>query len=154
MRGRYWWLLAALIVTIAFIRFREPYLNAPLWDVQVADFAGHPLSGITVMEDYEDYSCETDSHIVNLVTNADGRVQFQPAYLQRNLFGCAKQTIIAAGAGVHASFGRSASVTAMDNDKYEMGFATEAGRDIVVDWSGSPEHMNSLIKVKQRASPN
>src|SRR5258705_2350714 len=78
-----------------------PHLVAPRWSVTVVDESNRPLSGITVRESSQDYSLESTSHEVDLVSDVEGRVVF-PA---RFLFASIASVANVLETGVHASFG-------------------------------------------------
>jgi hypothetical protein len=145
---RYVWLVAAIVAVSTPIH--AAHLNAPTWDVWVVDQAGQPLSGVSVTEDYQDYSCESESHVETLITDVQGHVQFQPKQLSRNPVRCLKESASAAAAGVHASFGRHATVSA--SAKGLRGYAVDK-HDYIIDWTGSPKHMTSRIVMMPFPSP-
>jgi hypothetical protein len=90
---------------------------------------------------YQNYSGEGTSHELTLTTDENGHVLFPKQYGKACIFQRLFYAASSAMAGVHASFGRHASLSAF-GDGYE-GFATTL--NYVTDWSGSPETMTSKI---------
>ena len=117
------------------------YLASPRWDVWVVNEDGHPLPDINVALRYVNYSAEGESHSAVLWTDGNGHVLFPEQYAKASFYRRVLYTISSAQAGVHASFGRHASVFAYGNG-YE-GFPVNG--QYVEDWRGSPASMQSKI---------
>lgn len=130
------------LLGVCFLPLRYPV--CPSWDVRVVDKAGTPQKGMTVRLSYQDYSLEREGHEEDVVTDLRGYAHFAEresrASLAERFFGTLRS---AATGGVHASFGRHASVFAFGNGK--EGHAVSG--KYVTDWTGSPEHMQSRIVV-------
>jgi hypothetical protein len=140
--GRNTWFAVATLMLCGPVH--AAHLNAPLWDVFVVDDAGVPIAGLTVTEDYQDYSCEADSHLESLVTDSKGHVQFPSRYERRNPIRCIKETASNLQAGVHASLGRHASVWVGSGRANLTGYALDK-HNYQIDWKGAPKHMTSTI---------
>ena len=124
------------------------YLAAPQWDVWVKDEAGKPLAGLNVRLDYENYSAESDSHEITLVTDQSGRVTFPSQYGKASLIQRAFYTSASAVGGAHASFGNHAFVFVFGN-----GFEGDAVTGThITDWAGSPNEMASSIVARSMKS--
>ena len=121
------------------------YLAAPQWDVSVRDESGAPLAGLNVRLSFKNYSAESDSHEITLVTDPSGHVAFASQFRRASLLQRAIYTIGSAMAGVHASFGNHAFVFVFGGG-YEGDAATGPH---VTDWTGSPTKMASTIVAKR-----
>ena len=94
---------------------------------------------------YQNYSAEGESHELTLTADENGHVLFPKQYERASIFRRLFYTASSAMAGVHASFGRHASVFAFGSG-YE-GSATTL--NYVTDWDGSPDSMTSKIVAKR-----
>jgi hypothetical protein len=137
------WIIAALALVMALIPLRS--LDCPVWDVWVSDQNDHPVSGITVRLTYRNYSAERESHEVDAITDAQGHVTFGARTLSASLGRRVVVVLSSAMAGTHASFGPHASVLAFG--KGLQGIAIDKQKNVVVDWTGKPSHMESRIVV-------
>lgn len=117
------------------------YLASPRWDVWVVKDDGQPIPQINVRLVYQNYSAESESHEVTLVTDDTGHVVFPQVYERACLLQRALYTMSSAGAGVHASFGRHAYVFAFGGG-YE---GSALIGNYVADWQGNPDSMQSKI---------
>ncbi len=119
-----------------------PYQVCPSWDVLVVDSFGHPISGITIRPNYQDYSVEKTSHEVDQIADLEGKAMFPQQIASRPLawrgLGAAISVLTQ---GVHASPGRHATVFAFGQGL--QGSAISNG--YVTDWTGKPDHMSSKI---------
>jgi hypothetical protein len=119
-------------------------INAPVWNVCVVNEVSSPVEGVLVRESYQDYSAERTGHEADLSTPASGCVRFPPRPLQATILKRAFATISSATAGVHASFGPHAYVTAFAG--------SQRGDDVrdsyVYDWHGSPDVVNSTLTLR------
>jgi hypothetical protein len=140
------WVIGAVAVGVALIPVRS--LNCPAWDVWVSDQSGQPVAGVTVRLTWQNHSAEVDSHEVDAITDAQGHVAFSARTLDASLGRRVVATLWSARAGVHASFGPHATVFAFSNGL--QGFDIDKARNIVVDWTGKPEHMESRIVLVPR----
>jgi hypothetical protein len=121
-----------------------PYLACPTWDVWVIDENGQPVQGVTVRLVYQNYSVEPGSHEEDRVTNQSGYAAFPHRESSASMLRRCFYTALSATAGVHASFGRHAWVFAFGKGVH--GSATSG--QIVTNWTGSPDHMESRIVTK------
>jgi hypothetical protein len=143
---RMFWIVAALAVGAFFIPLRS--LDSPAWDVWVTDQRGQPVSGMTVRLSYRNYSAESESHEIDAITDTYGHVVFGAQMLTASLGRRAVVALLSATAGVHSSFGSHATVVAFGRGL--QGFDVDKERNLVVDWSGKPDHMESRIVVAPR----
>jgi hypothetical protein len=143
---RSFWILVVFVVGAGFVPFRA--LNCPVWDVWVTDQKGMPVSGITVRLTYRNYSAEPVSHEIDAVTDARGHVEFGARTLSASFFSRFVSTISCAMGGTHASFGPHAWVFAFGGSL--EGLDIDKRRNVVVDWTGKPDHMESRIVVGPR----
>jgi len=134
-------LLAAIVLVLCGLPIG--YLAAPRWDVWVVTREGLPISGANVSLSYRNYSAEGESHSEDLKTDENGHVLFHPHYGKANVYQRIFHTLSSAQAGVHASFGRHASVSAFGNAGEYIG--TSVSRQYVEDWQGHPASMQSKI---------
>ena len=118
-----------------------PYRACPTWDVWVVDDSGQPLRDVTVLLVYQNYSTESRSHEDNRITNERGHAMFPHQESSASVLRRCYYTALSSTAGAHASFGRHAWVFAFG--KGMEGSATSG--QIVTDWAGSPDHMESRI---------
>lgn len=135
----------AVVVTALLVLLFWPtsYLASPRWEVLVVSKEGKPLNGASVRLAYVNYSVESNSHEMTLQTDESGRVLFPEVHRRANLVQWVLFTASSATAGVHASFGRHASVFAFGD--YE-GNVVENG--YIFDWQGSPNSLQSKIVAK------
>jgi hypothetical protein len=134
-----WKLVAGLAAILAIIPI--PYTASPKWRVLVVDQSGNPAPDILVRLEFENYFVEDSGHEEDQRTDADGRVTFprhqRSASLLRRFFYTAQDV----ASFVHAGFGPHATVFAFGEGV--EGEATEG--DIVTDWTGAPNEMESRI---------
>lgn len=138
---------AAVAIVLAFVPIRS--VSSPAWDVWVTDQSGQLVSGITVRLTYRNYSAESESHEADAITDAQGHVAFSVETVSASLVRRIVAMLSSAMAGVHASFGPHASVFAFGRGL--QGFAVDEQRNVVVDWTGKPDHMESRIVVSPRS---
>jgi hypothetical protein len=137
-------LLISLLASITFLAWPSTTAQSPLWEVWVVNEAGQPLQGITVTLSYQNYSAESEGHSEQKQTDTSGYAVFLPRSLKAPRLRRLIATIESAGAGVHASFGPHAHVSADGNGL--TGDAVSYG--YVTDWTGSPPRMSSTIIAK------
>lgn len=118
-----------------------PYLACPSWDVSVVNESGRPLEGMTVRPVYQNYSAENESQEEDRTTDGRGFATFPRRISTASLLRRCVYSIVSAGAGVHASFGRHAYAFTFGHDL--QGSATSG--QYVTDWTGIPDHMQSQI---------
>ena len=109
------------------------------------DGSGTPLAGLNVRLSFQNYSAESDSHEMTLVTDQSGHVTFTSQFRRASLLQKAIHMTRSAMEGVHASFGNHASVSA-------IGGCCEGEAvtgPYVTDWTGSPTKMASTIVAKR-----
>lgn len=148
MKTSSWMFWTAVMVVLAFIvPIRS--LDCPAWDVMVTDQTGQPLSGVTVRLTCQNYSAERRPYETEAVTDQKGHVSFNPRKINKSLGQRAIVTLLSAAAGTHASFGPHATVFAFS--KHFEGLASQ--RDVVVGWTGKPDHMESHIVIAPGAGP-
>ena len=139
--------LAALMALAGI--YPASYQLCPSWDVLVVRPSGVSLAGpvqdIRVRRSCTDYSVDGSGYEDDAITDDRGRAAFKELRTRESSihrwFGNVSQ---AAMGGVHASFGRHASVFAFGDGM--QGDAVSPDRNIE-DWTGSPEHMTSRIVV-------
>jgi hypothetical protein len=107
----------------------------------VKDEAGKPLAGLNVRLDYKNYSAESDSHEITLVTDQSGHVTFPSQYGKASLIRRAFYASASAVGGAHASFVDHAFVFVFGNG-FEGDAVTGA---YITDWTGSPTEMASSV---------
>jgi len=113
------------------------------------DQSGHSVSGVTVRLTYRNYSAESTSHEADAVTDLQGHVAFSAQNLGASLGRRIVVLLSSKMAGIHASFGPHASVFAFGNG--HQGFAIDEQRNVVLDWTGTPDRMESRIVVVPRS---
>jgi hypothetical protein len=137
-----------VVLAIGFIPIR--YLAAPQWDVWVRDETGAPLTGLNVRLSFKNYSAESESHEITLVTDPSGHVAFPSQYRTASLLQKAFYSAASATGGVHASFGNRAFVFVFGGG-YE---GTSVTVPYVTDWTGLPTKMTSTIFAKHVVGPH
>ena len=137
------WIFVASVVVVGVTLVPLRSLNSPAWDVWVTDQSGHPVSGITVRLTYQNYSAEDKSHETDATTDPLRHAAFSAQTLSASMARRALMMISSATEGVHAGFGPHATVFAFDGAL--QGFAIDEQRNVVVDWTGKPDHMESRI---------
>lgn len=142
------WIFLAIAITVGvtFIPLRS--LECPSWDVWVTDQGGQPVPGATVRVTYQNYSAERESHEMDAITDGQGHAKFSVQTLSTSLSRRIVAMLSSASAGVHASFGPHASVSAFGNGL--EGFAIDKQKNVVIDWAGKPDHMESRIVVTRQ----
>jgi hypothetical protein len=123
-------------------------LNSPAWDVWVTDESGQRVLGVTVRLTFRNYSAEHDSHEIDAITDEQGHVAFGAQTLSASIGHRLVAMMSSAAAGPHASFGPHASVFVFG--KGLQGLDIDKTRNVVVDWTGRPYHMESRILVVPR----
>jgi hypothetical protein len=139
--------LSGILVAILLVLCALPigYLASPRWEVWVLDANGQPISDASVSLHYVNYSAEGESHSEILSTDDKGHVLFRPHYGKANVYQRIFYTLSSAQAGVHASFGRHAGVSAFGSAGGYIG--TSVSGQYVEDWGGHPASMQSKIIV-------
>jgi hypothetical protein len=136
--------LVAAVLAVAVFPFKS--VSCPSWHVTVIDESQKPVAGVTVRLSYQNYSAEGQSHDVDVISDENGEARFPAETLRASLVRRCLFTLLSARAGVHSSFGPHASVIAF-GQRLE-GFAVDSQRNVVVDWTGKPRHMESVITVR------
>lgn len=139
---------AVVCLAVGFIPIR--YLAAPQWDVRVRDEAGSALPGLYVRLSYRNYSAESESHEITLVTDYSGHAAFPSQYQASSLLQRAFYTANSFLEGVHASYGNHASVFVFGKDDYE---GSAVMGPYVADWTGSPSRMASTVIARRLEGP-
>ena len=140
-RRPHWALCVALGTAVLFFPFR--YIDCPAWDVWTLDRAGKPLTGITVRLSCRNYSADFASHEENAITDGNGYAAFRAHYSRSSLAQRILVTARSAATGVHGSFGPHANVIAFGRGL--QGVNVDRYRNIVIEWTGKPAHMESQI---------
>lgn len=143
------WIFVTIAIPVGVAVAPIRSLNCPPWDVWVTDQAGHPVSDITVRLTYRNYSAEGESHEADAITDGQGHVAFSAQTLSESLGQRIVAILSSATAGVHSSFGPDATVFAFGRGL--LGSAIDAQRNVVVDWTGRPDRMESRIVLAQRS---
>lgn len=138
-----------LVAILAVVPFNS--LNCPRWEVWVTDEAGQPVAGITVRLSYQNYSAEGRGHEVDRRTDSTGHSGFPSDRLTASLVSRCFYFLQSARLGVHGSFGPHASVLAFGRGL--EGNDVDFKKNILVDWTGEPDHMESRIVVRPCATP-
>lgn len=144
---------AAIIVAagLALASIPIPSLHCPDWKVTVVDQSGRPIPAVLVRLSYTNYSAEDNDHQIDRMTDESGQAAFQERTLYASSLRRAYYTLLSARAGIHASFGPSATVTAF-GDGME-GYDVDPKTDILVFWHGQPNQMVSNIIMKPVGIP-
>lgn len=136
----------ALVAGITLVPVRS--LDCPAWDVWVVDQSGRPVSGVTVRLVYQNFSAELKSREVDAITDAHGHARFSAQWLSASLGQRIRAVLSSAAGGAHSSFGPHAYVLAFVNGL--EGFALDEQKNVVVDWTGKPDHMESRVVLAPR----
>lgn len=128
-----------------------PTLHCPDWTVTVLDQSGRPVPGALVRLGYTNYSAEGEHHEIDRITDESGQAVFERRTLHASSLRRAYYILLSARAGVHASFGPSATVTAF-GDAME-GYDVDPNTDTLVFWHGRPNRMASKIIMKPARIP-
>ena len=150
MTGKIVWTLkvACAIALVASAFLSITYSAVPRWGVWVVDEHDQPVEGITVRLVYQNHSVESKSHEQDLTTDSRGFVEFSAQVRSASVLSYAIYSLYAARAGIHASFGRHASVFAFGGGRE----GSAAVNDVVVDWTGSSDRMESRIVARRRVT--
>jgi hypothetical protein len=108
------------------------------------DFDMLPISGVTVRVSFENYYAEDQSHEID--TNSKGVARFPGQRLYASVARRCYYTLMAARAGVHASFGPYASAVAFGNGTEASALDSNGN---VLFWRGEPSHIESRIVLTQ-----
>lgn len=122
-----------------------PYTAAPAWEVWVEDEAGRPLEGMKVRLSYQNYSAESKGHELNAITDGNGHVYFPTQMASASIARYAVYSAWSATTGIHASFGRHASVFTFGQGRD----GSPAADNAVTDWTGAPPEMKSRIVARR-----
>lgn len=136
----------AIVIGVVFIPLRSR--ASPSWDVWVTDKNGRPVAGVTVRLTFQNYSAEPEPHEIDAITDAQGHVRFSAQTVNASVGRHIATVLSSAMAGVHASFGPYASISAFGNGL--EGVAIDERKNVVVDWTGKPDHMHSRIVITRR----
>jgi len=136
-------IVTGLLLGSALIPFASPH--SPAWTVTVVDNRDQPIPGVTVRLSYQNYSAENESHEMDGITDQRGQVTFSSQTLHASLLRRCFYTLLSARAGVHASFGPSASVFAFGKGK--EGWDVDPKSGTLVFWKGTPSQMRSRIVI-------
>jgi hypothetical protein len=134
--------LAAVFISLL-IPF--PTLGSPRWRVWVTGPDGKPSRGALVRLLWQNYSAEGHSHEEDRRTNGDGFAEFAPHRTWAGLGQRAFFTAKSATAFVHASFGPSAYVFAMQDDWQ----ADDVKNGYEYLWNGTPDVVESHLRVRK-----
>ena len=134
-----------LVLAFALVPFASPH--CPGWSVTVVDKQDKPIPGMTVRLSYQNYSLEDESHEIDRITDQRGQVTFPAQTIHASFLRRCYYTLLSARAGVHASFGPSASVFAFG--KGMEGSDVDPKRGIPVFWRGTPSQMQSRIVINR-----
>jgi hypothetical protein len=137
-----------LVLALALVPFASPH--CPGWSVTVVDKQDKPIPGMTVRLSYQNYSLEEESHEMDRITDQRGQVTFPAQTIHASFLRRCYYTLLSARAGVHASFGPSASVFAFG--KGMEGSDVDPKRGILVFWRGTPSQMQSRIVINRRSN--
>jgi hypothetical protein len=140
--------LAIVAILVASLFVPVPYLAAPKWEVVVVDGAGKALEGMTVRSVDQNYSTESVSHEADHKTDSNGQTSFPAHWSSASMARRVIFTVASATAGVHASFGRHATIFAFGK---RLEGSAVSGRHIM-DWTGAPEEVRTRIKVQPTQS--
>ena len=138
-------------VGLALVAIPIPTLHCPDWTVTVLDQSGRPVPGGLVRLGYTNYSAEGEHHRIDRITDESGQAAFERRTLYASSLRRAYYILLSARAGVHASFGPSATVTAF-GDGME-GYDVDPNTDTLVFWHGQPNPMASKIIMKPARIP-
>ena len=138
--------IATLAALAGVLLWPISYTAAPAWEVSVVDEAGAPIEGMKVRLSYKNYSAESNNHEMDAITDFQGQVQFPMQNASASVARYLVFSVRSALTGVHASFGRHATVFAFGQGR--DGSATTG--QMITDWTGSPEKMRSLIVARPR----
>jgi hypothetical protein len=130
---------------VALVPFASPH--CPAWTVTVVDKQDQPIPGMTVRLPYQNYSLENESHEMDRITDQRGQVTFPAQTIHASFLRRCYYTVLSARAGVHASFGPSASVFAFG--KGMEGSDVDPKLGILVFWRGTPSQMQSRIVINR-----
>jgi hypothetical protein len=147
-KGTRIWIVASLVVVLL---IPIPYLASPMWEVSVVDESGAPVEGVTVRRVYKNYSTEAAGHEDDQTTDKRGHAAFTAKWNSATIARRCVFTFLSALAGVHASFGPFASVSAFGRGM--EGNDVGPSRDILVFWQGQPNRMDSRIVMKRVSFP-
>lgn len=148
MRKRTAAIVLGLVLAFALVPFASS--NCPDWTVTVVDKQDQPIPGMTVRLSYQNYSLEDEPHEMDRITDQRGQVTFPAQIIRASLFRRCYYTVLSARAGVHASFGPSASVFAFGRGM--EGSDIDPKRGILEVWRGTPSQMQSRIVVNRHSN--
>ena len=116
-----------------------PQVVAPDWKITTLDSAHRPLTGITVREEWQQYSVEAFSHEEDRLSDNNGDVHFprrtQWTSIAGRLLGCARHII---GTGVHASCGPHSYIVAFGKGVDTMDWTDPGQEDgTIMPWQRS-----------------
>lgn len=131
---------AVFVLAIAFIPL--PQIVAPAWTVTTMNKARKPLQGVTVRENWQQYSLESSSQEEDLFTNSKGEVHF-PRRTHWSSFigrfaGCVRQfaqTGVETSCGAHSHlvvFGTGIDTLDWENSDEEDGTTLPWQRSVLI----------------------
>jgi hypothetical protein len=122
-----------------------PYLASPEWTVAVTDQDGHPLQGMLVRLDYENYSVENTSHELERYTDASGRAVFPQQKRFALLASRCYFTTLSAMALAHASFGPSAYLNVFGLGRE----GSPISNGVEYFWNGRPDRVSTTVVARK-----
>jgi hypothetical protein len=132
--------VSAIILACALVPYRQTI--APEWTVTTLDHTHRPLAGLTVREEWQQYSIEDNSHEEDRFTDDKGGVHFpRRTHLTTvgiRILGCARQVItqgISASCGAHSYlvvFGGGIDTMSWANPEQENGTTMPTQRSTLV----------------------
>ncbi|SRR5208337_1153926 len=126
------------------------WLAAPQWEVTVVDDQGKPIEGMTVRETWQNFSVEMQGHLEDRQTDAEGYVAFPARNSEYSVLRQIEAALSQLGRfSTHSGYGPYATVFA-----FGKGFEGGASSgDRVIDWTGFPPDVQSLIVVNPATLP-
>jgi len=120
MRNRLTWRLwVVVLVTLLFavgIAYPFKRTTVPQWRVRVVDEKGGPMRGIAIRQTWQYYGLESQAHVQEIPSDADGYIQFPARIIGASILRSGIARCVAT-LNVHASWGPSASLYALGDYK-------------------------------------
>lgn len=140
-----------IVLFVLLVAASIPYatLATPDWTVTVIDTTGVPVQGTLVREIYRNYSEDSQDHILDQTSDADGLAHFPSQVTHGSWIRRVFETVSSGTAIAHATSGPQAYVVVFRGQESSMA-TFDNGTSI---WQGSPASVKSKVVLSHAAAP-
>ena len=137
------WAKLAIVAFVLLVAASIPYatISAPDWTVTVVDTTGAPVQGTLVREIYRNYSEDSEDHIIDENSDADGLAHFPSQVTRGSWIRRTFETLSSSSGVAHAAMGPQAYVVVFRGQESSMA-KVDNGTAL---WAGSPASVRSKV---------